>query len=114
MHQQVKVLKETKSISIDTDPYCCKITIKRVDRIGDIAGRHIPRELSRFVFYFIYEKGLVTGTAPDITPRSSPIKEGGLEIPILMPFVHKINAKFNRMKIFVIKKNTSGAWKIQI
>ena len=109
MHQQVKVLKETKSISIDIDPYCCKITIKRVDRIGDIAVGHIPRELSRFVFYFIHEKGSVTGTAPNITPRSSPIKEGGLEIPILMPFVHKINAKFNRMKIFVIKKNTSNA-----
>ena len=62
LHQQVKVLKETNSMSIDTDPCCCKITIKRVGRIGDITVGHIPRELLRFVFYFIHEGGSVTGT----------------------------------------------------
>ena len=114
LHQQVKVLKETSSISIDTNPYCCKIIIKRVDRIGDITLDHIPRELStldhiprelsRFVFYFIHEEGSVTETATDITPRTSPIPEGGLEIPILIHFVHKNNAILNKMKTFVIKK----------
>ena len=62
LQQQVKVLKETSSMSIDTEPYCCKITIKRVDRISDITMGHIPREFSRFVFYFIHEGGSVTGT----------------------------------------------------
>ena len=51
LHQQVKVLKETNSISIDTNPYFCKITIKRVDRIGDITVCQIPKELSRFIFF---------------------------------------------------------------
>ena len=92
------------NISIDTDPCCCKITIKRVDRISDITVGHIPRELSRFVFYFIHEGGSVTGTVANITPRSSPIPEGGLEIPILMHLVHKNNAILNKMNTFVIKE----------
>ena len=43
-----------------TDPYCCKIMIERVDRIGDITVGHIARKLSRFVFPFIHEGGSVT------------------------------------------------------
>ena len=39
-----------------------------------------------------------------ITLRLSPITEGGLEIPILMHFVHTINAILNKMKTFVIEK----------
>ena len=104
MHQQIKVLKETNSISIDNDPHCCKITIKRVDRIGDITVGHIPRELSRFAFHFVLEAGSVTETATNITTRLSPIPEEVLEISILMNFVHKNNAILNKMKTFVIKK----------
>ena len=112
--QQVKVLKETNSISIDTDPYCCKIIIKSVDRIGDITVGHIPTELSRVAFYFIHEGGSVNGTVANKTPRPSPILEGGLEIPILMYFVHKNSTILNKMKTFVIKKNTSSALKIRV
>ena len=107
--QQVKVLKETNSISIDTDLYCCKITIKRFDRFGDITVGHIPRELSRFVYYFIHEGGSFTETVTNVTPRLSQIREIGIEIPILMHFVHKNDAILNKMKTFVNKKNTSNA-----
>ena len=71
------------------------ITIKRVGRIGDITVDHIPRELSRLAFYYIHEGGSVIGSS---------IPEGGLEIPILMYFVHKNNAVLNKMKTFVINK----------
>ena len=91
------------------DPYCCKITIKRVGRIGEVTVGHIPRELSRFVFYFIHEGGSVTGTVAGITPRPSPIPEGGLEIPIIMHFVHESKVILRKMKTFVddqVKKMT--------
>ena len=109
LHQQVKVLKETNSVSIDTYPYFCKITIKRVGRIRDITVGHIPRELSRFLFHFIYEGRSVIVTATNITLRPSPIPKGDLEIPILMHFAHANYAMLNKMKTFTIKKNTSNA-----
>ena len=104
LHQQVTVLKETNSMSIDIDPYCCRITIKRVYRIGDITVGHIPRELSRFVFYFIHEGGSVTGTVANLTPRPSPIPEGGIEIPIIMHFAHVNKAILSKMETFVNKQ----------
>ena len=89
LYQQVIVMKEINSMSIDIDPYCCRITLKRADRIGPITVGHIPRELSGFVFYFIHEGGSVIGTVANLTPRESPIPEGGIEIPILMHFGHE-------------------------
>ena len=81
--------ERNQSISIETDPYFCKITIKKVGRIGDITVGHIPTELSRVVFYFILEGEPVNETVANITPRPSPIPEAGHEIPILMHSVHK-------------------------
>ena len=99
LHQHVVVLKEVNNISIDIDPYCCRITIKRVDRIGPVTVGHVPRELSRFIFYFIQEGGSVTGTVASTTPRISPIPEGGLEVPILMHFTHENKAISSKMEI---------------
>ena len=89
LHQHVVVLKEVNSISIDINPYCCRITMKRVDRIKPVAVGHVPRELSRFIFYFIQEGDLVTGTVASTMPTISPIPKGGLEVPILMHFTHE-------------------------
>ena len=72
------VLKEVNNIFIDIDPYCCRITIKRVDRIEPVTVGPVPRELSRFIFYFIQEEGSVTGTVASTTPRILPITGGGL------------------------------------
>ena len=83
------VLKEVNNICIDIDSYCCRITIKRVDRTRPVTVGHVPRELSRFIFYFIQEGGWVTGTVATTTSRTSPIPEGRLEVPILMHFTHE-------------------------
>ena len=104
LHQHVVVLKEVNNISINIDPYCCRITIKRVDRIGPVTVGHVPRELSRFIFYFIQEGGSVTGTVASTTPRISPIPEGGLEVPILMHFTHENKAISSKMEILVRKQ----------
>ena len=87
LHQHVVVLKEVNKISIDIDPNCCKITIKRFDKIEPVTVGHVAKELSRYAFYFIQEGGLVTGTVASTTPRILPIPKGGLEVPILMYFI---------------------------
>ena len=86
------VLKEINNIPTNIDPYFSRITIKRVDRIGPVTVRHHPKELSRFIFYFIQEGGSVTGTVASTTRRISPIPEGWLEVPILMHFTHENKA----------------------
>ena len=65
-------LKKVNNISINVHPYCCRIPIKRVDRIRPVTVGHVPRELSRFVFYSFQEGGSVTGTVASTTLRISP------------------------------------------
>ena len=104
LHQHVVVLKEVNNISIDINPYCCRITIKRVERIGPLTVGHAPRELSRFILYFIQEGGLVTARVASTTSRITPIPEGGLEVPILMHFTHENKAISLKMEILVRKQ----------
>ena len=101
VHQQVTVLKETDPVSKGYDPYCCKITVVRIDRIGPVTVGHIPRELSRFVHYFLHEGGSITGIVVSTQHRVSPIPEGGLEIPIQMTFSHRSKHITNKMKTLV-------------
>ena len=49
----VAVLKETDNKSLQIDPYCCRITITRADKIGPVNVGHIPCELSRFAYFFL-------------------------------------------------------------
>ena len=98
------MLKEANNISIGIDPYCCRITIKRVDRIGLVTVVHVPRELSRFIFYFIQEGGSVSGRVASTTPRLSPIPEGRLDVPILMHCTHENKAISSKIEILVRKQ----------
>ena len=100
IHQPVQVSVETNVISKACDPYCCKITITRRDRIGAVTVGHIPRELSWFVDYFLQVGGSVTTTVASIQYRLSPIPEGGLEIPIQMVFSHTSKPLMEKMKLF--------------
>ena len=99
LHQHVLVLEEVNNISIDIDPYCCRITKKKSQQNG-----HVPRELSRFIFYFIHEGGSVTATVASTTPRISPIPESGLEVAILLHFTHENKAISLKMEILVRKQ----------
>ena len=103
-YPHVVVLKEVNNISIDIDPYCCRITIKRVDRIGPLTVVHVPGEFSRFVFYFIQEGVLLTETVASTTSRISPIPKGALEVPILMLFTHENKAISSKTEILVRKQ----------
>ena len=56
------------------------------------------------VFYFLQEDGSITGFVADIHNPVSPIPEGGLEILILMHFVHRKKKKKSKMKDFIKKQ----------
>ena len=101
VNQPVVVCQESSAISKPYDPYSCKITITRPDRVGAVTVGHIPREISRYVHYFLLEGGSVTGIVADVHHRLSPIPEGGLEIPIHMPFSIRSKAILEKIKNFV-------------
>ena len=97
-NQLVAVQKETDNKSLQIDPYCCRITIRRAHKIGPVTVRHIPREISRFVYFFLHEGGAVSGTVVDTIFCVSPIPEGGLEIKLLLYFTHPVDRILEKMK----------------
>ena len=68
---QAAVVHKEKNI----DPYCCAIMVTRIDKIGPVTVGHVPREISRFVYFFLHEQGAISGTVVDTEPRISPIRE---------------------------------------
>ena len=63
---------------------------------------HIPREISRHVYYFIKrEDGFINGSVISTKYRPSPFPSGGLEIPLLLRFSWPEQKIFEKMKKFV-------------
>ena len=66
--------------------------------VYDTVG-HIPREISRHVYYFITaEGGRVSGTVLSTNYRYSPIPAGGLEIHLKLRFACKDDKVLKKMK----------------
>ena len=84
-----------------SDPYCCKITISRLDRIGPVTVGHIPREISRYVYYFLAMDGVVSGTVINTQYSHSPIPAGGLEVPLWLTFAHRKKWIIDRLRDFI-------------
>ena len=92
---RVVVDTETNQDSISKDPYCCAI------KMNELVVGHIPREISRHVYFFITsEGGVVKGHALSTTYQPSTIPSGGLEIPLLT-FSCSRFVTFQKMKEFV-------------
>ena len=51
-------------------------------KVGLIIVGHVPRELSRYIWYAIQEGAKFEAEVHDVKPRLSPLEQGGLEIPI--------------------------------
>ena len=78
---EVKVEVETAPKSIAADPYSCAIKAKHSYFNGWKTVGHIPREISRYVYFFIKEEdGKVFGTLKSLKYKASPIPSGGLEL----------------------------------
>ena len=63
---------------------------------------HIPREISRNVYFFIKtEGGSVNGKVLSVKYQLSPIPSGGLEIPLMLTFKCTNSITFLKMKKFI-------------
>ena len=99
---EVKVELETNKSSNKIDPYACAIRAKEEYFKGWKTVGHIPREISRHVYFFIKsEGGSVNGTVISTKYRTSPIPTGGLEIPLLFTCSCSKAINFGKMKTFV-------------
>ena len=101
---KVAVEIETNEYSKRVDPFCCAIkTLFNSSRKLETVG-HIPREVSRHVYFFIKEEGgRVDGSVLSTSYRPSPIPSGGLEIPLILTFRSPKFITHQMMKEFMTK-----------
>ena len=85
--EEVKVEVQTNPRSIAKDPYSCAIKAKHEYFVSWKTVGHIPREISRYVYFFIKEEGgRVSGKLKSLSYKASPIPSGGLEVPLSLKF----------------------------
>ena len=88
--------------SLAHDPYSCAIKAKHEYFTGWKTVGHIPREISRYVYFFIKQKGgRVYGKLKSLKYKPSPIPSGGLEVPLLLKFESQDKWVTDTMEEFV-------------
>ena len=93
---------ETNEESKKVDPYSCgiKALVGQPPQLKTVG--HIPREISRHVFFFLKEEnGRIKGTVHSTKYQPSPIPAGGLEIPLKLTFKSTRFATHRKMKDFM-------------
>ena len=105
--KEVIVDQETNLTSISLDPRCCVIRTKiggtlysRYVTIG-----HIPREISRYVWWFIQHGGMVDGHVADLNKWQSPIPSGGTEIKLKLYFRHTSISLVEKLRSLIRRYN---------
>ena len=83
----VRVDLETNKLSKNVDPYTCAIRVKNQFFNSWKTVGHIPREISRHVYYFFKTKGgFVNGSVISTKYCPSSTLSGRLEILLLLKF----------------------------
>ena len=98
----VSVEIETNEESKKVDPYSCaiKALVGQPPQLKTVG--HLPREISRHVFFFLKEEnGRIEGTVHSKKYRPSPIPAGGLEIPLMLTFKSTRFVTHQKMKDFM-------------
>ena len=80
------------------DPYCCKITIKLISKLTRTTLGHVPRELSRYAWFFLKKGAVIRGEVKSVEHRKSPIADGGMEVPLTLTFSYEDQAILGRMR----------------
>ena len=102
LKEQVKVELETSKSSTDIDPYACAVKAKHSYFNGWKTVGHVPRELSRYIYFFIKEEqGTVDGVLNSLNYKPSPIPAGGLEVPLLLRFSCPNPETIEKLKGFI-------------
>ena len=60
-----------------------------------------PREISRFVYWFIHHGGMIEGHVASLDKRRSPIAGGGLEIKLKLFFRHTSIAIVAKLRVLI-------------
>ena len=99
---EVQVELKTNKNSIRIDLYACAIRVKgKCFNVTKTVG-HIPREISRHVYFLIKEdEGWIHGKVLPVMYSPSPILSGGLEIPLIIKFNCFKLVTFLKMRQFV-------------
>ena len=85
--KRVKIEIEANQCSIAIDPYACAVKAKEKYFDGWKTVRHVPRETSWYVYFFIKkENGKITGNVKLLNYKPSPVPSGGLEVPLHLTF----------------------------
>ena len=88
---------------MSTDPYACAIKTKNPYFNNWKTVGHIPREISRYVYFSIKEEnGNVSGTLKSLKYKLSQIPSRGLEVPLLLTFSAKDKWVVDTMEEFVL------------
>ena len=84
------------------DQYACAVKTKEKYFDGWKAISHVPKEISRYVYFFIKkENWKITGNIKLLNYKSSPIPSGGLEIPLQLTFSCPVEWVRDKMKDFI-------------
>ena len=59
---------------------------------------HVPREISRYIYWFIHHGGMIGGYVADLEKRRSPIPAGGTEIKLKLFFRHTSINKVEKLR----------------
>ena len=99
---KVTVELETTASSLETNPYACAIRIKNKYFSNLITVGYIPREISRYVHFFITtEGGKVNEHVKSFTYRPSPVQSRRLEIPLQLRLLCVKKKTFDIMNAFI-------------
>jgi len=104
VNDKVAVEIEMNRDSLKIDPYACAVNamVGNPEQLATVG--HIPREISRHVYFFLKEEGgKVDGHVFSTQYRPSPIPAGGLEIPLLLNFRSPRYVTHQKMKEFLDK-----------
>ena len=102
MNEEVKVELETDAKSLSTDPYACVIKAKHSYFIGWKIVEHIPREISRYIYFFIKEgNGKVFGALKSLRYKCHEFLLDDWEVPLSLTLSRKEKWVIDIMKEFV-------------
>ena len=99
--RKVVISPETLPASLQVDPYCCAVQILIPNRVANTTIGHIPREISRFTYYFLKHGGKIDGHVSSMLRRKSPIPSGGLEVKLKLFFRGSSMSLVDQMRQFI-------------
>ena len=84
--QKLSAEKEKDSFAVKIDPFSVAWKLKTKDKLIPVVVMHIPREISRFVSFFMDYGGRMEGVILPSWFKASPILRGGLKIILRTKF----------------------------